>query len=506
MRPYKTNKIENEPLKKDIAKKKEFNFYNKCDIKAGVVSQIVTKDEKKRELTLQPVYYQLNTISLNLYDSLGKDAQLLGMMNIEKIARLLEIYSGTHCITFVLRSETKKEFEGMTICPDSEKDKDEMVHMITEFKECEINVHQSERNEEVILDFAKVNYLLSEKNRTDSLQLHGPGFGKTNEEELLDGMWYDNSQKVVRKSPQAVMKTTAMKKEMHNIIKELQLSNLAQKKIQREFQSKIKAAEKIAKDVEKQKEIVREILQKRAQKEKERKAVILRKATQNKELKLMKAVRMQILKIKKQEMIDTKLALKKQLNFIKGIPEPKIKKGGKGTGKGGKGGKGSGKGGKGENGEPTVEIPLDAYDAGVFAGSLPAGVGSPLSKALIARYGPLGDNKLNRLARVPGKEKKFRALSKKAAKQNKIAVTNSKNSFLKLTGKGGKRGKGGKGSGKGGKGSNGFSSTTKLSKNKNGKTVVIDADTFDSPDKYLQYNTCTQKDRLWGNFYFIIIF
>jgi hypothetical protein len=227
----------------------------------------------------------------------------------------------------------------------------------------------------------------------------------------------------------------------------------------------------------------------------------------------MKAVRMQILKIKKQEMIDTKLALKKQLNFIKGIPEPKIKKGGKGTGKGGKGsgkgGKGS-KGANGENGMPTVEIPLDAYDAGVFAGSLPAGVGSPLSKALIARYGPLGDNKLNRIARVPGKEKKFRALSKKAAKQNKIAVTNSKNSFLKLTGKAGKGGKGsGKGSGKGGKGgkgSNGFSSTSKLSKNKDGQTVVIDANTFDSPDKYLQYNTCTQKERLWGNFHLIIIF
>jgi hypothetical protein len=419
MKPYNIKRIESPTIKNEDLKKKKFNTYHKCDVKSGVVNQIVSKDEKKREMTLQPIYYQLNTISLNFYDTMGNSAQLLATMPIEKVTRLLQIYTGTQCITFILKSETGKEKEGLTVCPESEKEKDEWIHVVTDFKECDINVHQTERNEEVILDFTKVNYLLSQKNITDSLSPSElKKLQNKKEEEILDGMFYDNSQKTVRKQPGATIRTTAMKKEMTNIIAELKKSNLAQQKLQREYQGKIAQAEKIAKDVEKQKEIVREILQKRAQKEKERKAVIMRKATQNKELKLMKAVRMQIQKIKKEEIQQTKKALKKQLNFIKGIPEkPKTSKA-KAMAKA----------------LSELRVPLDSYDAGMFAGELPSPIGGPLAKALIAKYGPLGENKLVKLARVPGMEKKYRQLNKAASIKNKIAS-------IKAKGKLGKNGK-----------------------------------------------------------------
>lgn len=476
MKPYSIKRVENQAIKNEDINKEKFNTYHKCDVKSGVVNQIVSKDEKKREMIIQPIYYQLNTVSLNFYDTMGNSAQLLAIMPIEKVTRLLQIYSGTHCITFILKTETGREKEGLTVCPDSEKDKDDWIRVVTDFKECDINVHQSERNEEVILDFTKVNYLLSEKNKTESLS---PSelkiLQEKKDEEIINGMWYDNSQKTDRKPPGSLVRTSAMKKEMTNIISALKNSNLAQQKLQREYQGKIAQAEKIKKDVEKQQEIVRTILQKRALKEKERKAAILRKATQNKELKLMKAVRMQIEKIKKKEMEQTKKALKKQLNFIKGVPEePKTSKA---------------KQKQNEMAQALSElrIPLDSYDAGVFAGELPSSIGGPLAKALIAKYGPLGENKLVKLARVPGMEKKYRQLNKAASKKNKIASIKAKSKL----GKNGKVSKKKLGKVPAGK--------KKIIRGPKGKIIQLTTKTIESSSRLFDYSGCTDP-RLTGKF------
>jgi hypothetical protein len=433
-----------------------------------VINQIVSKDEKRREMSVQPIYYQLNTLSLNFYDTMGNSAQLIATMPIDKVTRLLQIYTGTQCVTFILKSETGKEKEGLTVCPESEKEKEEWIQAVTDFKECDINVKKSERNEEVILDFSKVNYLLAEKNRTD------PFYKKQQEEEILNGMWYDNSQKTNRRKSGAIIRTSAMKKEMSNIIAALKNSNLAQQKLQREYKGKISMAEKIKKDVEKQKEIVRTILQKRAIKEKERKAQILRKATQNKELKLMKAVRMQILKIKKQEIKQTKKALKKQLNFIKGVPEkPKNKT----------------KQYQSEMAKQLSQyrIPIYSYDSGEFAGELPSPIGGPLAKALIAKYGPLGENKLLKLARVPGMEKKFRKLNKAAAIKNKIAIIKAKREL----GKNGKVSKKKLGKVPAGK--------KKIIRGPKGKIIKLTSKTLENSSRLFDYSGCTDP-RLTGKF------
>lgn len=462
-KPYSVKKVDNKELKQVQAKKKKISSYKKCEIKTGVINQIVRKDSKKRELTLQPVYYQLNPQSFNLYDTLGNKAQLISVLNIDKVVRLLEIYPGTHCITFVVRMENKKEDEPLTVCADNVKQKDNFSRMITEFKECDIHVMSSEVNEQVLMDFSKVNYLLTPQNRTvtpglkkiiaaipgakaaASARSYGkrglpgtPGYRggpaaagqRTPEEEkdLLDGMYYDNSQKTIRKKPQAVLRTQQMKKHVKSIITEIQMGNLAQKKLQREYQGKIAQAERVAKEVEHQKEIVREILQKRSEKEQERKVVMQQKKDRNKEMQLMKAVKMQIHKIKVDEIKETKQALRKQLNFIKGIPDDKPKGNGyygvptkpgmpasmarvsvAGTTRSGviiPGGKRFGAAGSinaiTRNAVTAASSVVNALsldeDAGTFAGTLPAGVSSPLSRALIAKYGPLGDNKLVALA------------------------------------------------------------------------------------------------------------
>jgi len=437
-KPYSVKKVDNKELKQAQAKKKKISSYKKCEIKTGVINQIVRKDSKKRELTLQPVYYQLNPQSFNLYDTLGNKAQLISVLNIDKVVRLLEIYPGTHCITFVVRMENKKEDEALTVCADNAKEMNSFTQSITEFKECDIKVMSSEVNEQVLMDFSKVNHLLTPPQKSVPPSLKkiiaaipgakvapsskiqtGPG-KRTPEEErdLLDKMYYDNSQKTIRKKPQAVLRTQQMKKHVKSIITEIQMGNLAQKKLQREYQGKIAQAERVAKEVEHQKEIVREILQKRSEKEQERKVVMQQKKDRNKEMQLMKAVKMQIHKIKVDEIKETKQALRKQLNFIKGIPDVKPK----GNGYYGvppkpgmpasmarvsvnrsgviiPGGKRSGAIAKAFTAASSVvnSLSLDE-DAGTFAGTLPAGVSSPLSRALIAKYGPLGDNKLIALA------------------------------------------------------------------------------------------------------------
>ena len=432
-KPYSIKKVDNKELKQAQAKKKKISIYKKCDTKTGVINQIVKKDSKKRELTLQPVYYQLNAQSFNLYDTMGNKAQLISVLNIDKVVRLLEIYPGTHCITFVVRMENKKEIEALTVCADNVKEMNNFSQSITEFKECDIHVMSSEVNEQVLMDFSRVNQLLKPIEKTVPPTLKKiiaaipgakasprlPKVAGQEQKDLLDGMYYDNSQKTIRKKPQAVLRTQQMKKHVKSIITEIQMGNLAQKKLQREYQGKIAQAEKVAKEVEHQKEIVREILQKRSEKEQERKVVMQQKKDRNKEMQLMKAVKMQIHKIKVDEIKETKQALRKQLNFIKGIPDVKPK----GNGYYGvpikpgmpasmarvsvnrsgviiPGGKRFGAiAGAVTAASSVVNAPLSLdEDAGTFAGTLPAGVSSPLSRALIAKYGPLGDNKLIALA------------------------------------------------------------------------------------------------------------
>ena len=580
-KPYSVKKIENPVLKGDIAKKKKFNSYRKCDVKTGLVNQIVKKDDKKRELTLQPVYYQLNTQSLNLYDSMGNKAQLISVLNIDKVVRLLEIYAGTHCITFVVRTENKRESEALTVCPDNTKDKDTWTRMITEFKECDIHVTKSEVNEQVLMDFSKVNSLLTPQKSPVTPRLAkviasipgakaapivtasgkvSPGKGRitrvAEEKDLLDGMYYDNSQKTVRKNPKAVVRTQQMKKQVKSIIQEIQMGNLAQKKLQREYQGKIAQAERVAKQVEQQKEIVREILQKRAEKQQERKAVMKQKTVQNKELQLMKAVKMQIQKIKTDEIKETKQALKKQLNFIKGIPESKAVKaapaGSIMRGPGGKimrgpkgeilrstGGVMVGPGGVMVGPSGTVvgpdgvvipasrassrimQIPENLPDAGTFAGTLPSGFGSPLSRALIAKYGPLGDNKLQVLA-ASGKgysalaraassvsgRRGYRSLAASRTYAGMVtrATNGKKGKFATLASAVGRNTNFAKFSNVVGgipKEATGFTATgIPIKVGPKGQIIRLTSTNPESPNKLIKYNTCTEKDRLWGKYLF----
>jgi hypothetical protein len=590
-KPYSVKKVDNPILKGDIAKKKKFNSYRKCDVKTGLVNQIVKIDDKKRELTLQPVYYQLNTQSLNLYDTMSNKAQLISVLNIDKVVRLLEIYSGTHCITFVVRLENKKESEALTVCPDNIKDKDTWTRMITEFKECDIHVTKSEVNEQVLMDFSKVNSLLTPRNppvtprlakviaaipgakaapivtaggRVIARKRGAPRKGgrmtrAEEEKDLLDGMYYDNSQKTVRKSPKAVVRTQQMKKQVKSIIQEIQMGNLAQKKLQREYQGKIAQAERVAKEVEQQKEIVREILQKRAEKQQERKAVTEQKTVQNKELQLMKAVKMQIQKIKTDEIKETKQALKKQLNFIKGIPEPKgIQAAPAGSILRGPGGKIM-RGPKGEIlrsnggvmvgsdgvmvgpsgtvvGPDGVVIPAsrassrimripERPSAGAFAGTLPSGFGSPLSRALIAKFGPLGDNKLQALAASgKGYSALARASSSVSGRRGYRSLAASRTYAGMVTratnGKNGKIGKFATLASAVGRNTNfakfsnvvggipkdasGFTATgIPIKVGPKGEIVRLTSTNPDSPNKLLSYNTCTEKDRLWGKTLFL---
>jgi hypothetical protein len=584
-KPYSVKKIDNKELKSVQAKKKKISTYKKCEIKTGVINQILKKDTKKRELTLQPVYYQLNPQSFNLYDTLGNKAQLISVLNIDKVVRLLEIYPGTQCITFVVRMENRKEDEALTVCADNAKDKDKFTRMVTEFKECDIHVMSSEVNEQVLMDFSKVNYLITPQNKTVTPALKKiiaaipgakaapsaraivrPGKRTPQEEkDLLDGMYYDNSQKTIRKKPNVVLRTQQMKKHVKSIITEIQMGNLAQKKLQREYQGKIAQAERVAKEVEQQKEIVREILQKRSEKEQERKSVMQQKAVRNKEMQLMKAVKMQIHKIKVDEIKETKQALRKQLNFIKGIPDVKPK-------------------GNGYFGVPpmpgspasmsgapiprastvtgsnvltkSLSVPLSiSEDVGTFAGTLPSGFGSPLSRALIAKYGPLGDNKIVALASAAkgytalaeaaafghpgmvtskGDLAAIKALSAanaatspvqaKKAKERLAALKKIKSVATMVTvatkGKKGAKGKykalvslAGRNTNfavfsnvPGGipKETTGFTASgipLKVDK-KSGKVILLTSTNPESPNKLLDYGQCVQKDRLFGRLIF----
>ena len=324
IKQFTVKKLKNAQLKLTDKNSSQVNQYVKCELRTGIVNYLASKNEEKRELKFQPVFVQMNKISINLYESFNTDTSLMAAVSLDRLARIIEIYQGTYCLTFVMKKESGKEQEGVTICPSNLVEKEEWVNSISEFKECGIRVEQGEVNENVLMDFSKINFLLSHRNRTASTSSKTRVNGVSAENDPLFGLYYDNSNKAVRPKPSTVIQNTEMKKEVKDILKEIQIGNLAQKQIQRQMLGKITSAEKIKEEVEQQKHIVREILQRRAEREKEAKEVLFQKASQNKEIQLMKAVKMQIEKIKKEEIKETKETLRKQLEAIRGATNKKI--------------------------------------------------------------------------------------------------------------------------------------------------------------------------------------
>ncbi len=345
IKKFTVKKLKNPKLKETDKLAGQVNQFSKCNIKTGILNYLSSKNEAQRELTFQPVFVQLNKVSLNLYDSFNTGSSLMATINLDRLARIIEIYQGTHCLTFVMKLENNAEQEGITVCPNNLVEKEEWLNSITEFKECDIQVEKGEINEKVLLDFSKINYLLTLKNKTDSnsallgekmsrnsrllggKRYSGP-FGSASsqeaQEEEMFGLYYDNTNKVLRTKPSTLIQNTEMRREVKGILEEIQLGNLAQKQIQRQMIGKINNAERIKNEVEEQKHIVREIMQRRAEKEKEAKDLLFQKATQNKEIQLMKAVKLQIEKIKKEEIKETKETLKKQLEAVRGATNRKI--------------------------------------------------------------------------------------------------------------------------------------------------------------------------------------
>jgi hypothetical protein len=323
IKQFTVKKMKNPQLKLTDKSSSKANQYVKCEVRTGILNYLAKKNEEKRELKFQPVFVQINKSSINLYESFNTETSLMAAISLNKLARIVEIYQGTYCLTFIMKNESGKEEEGSTLCPNNIVEKEEWVNSISEFKECGIRVEQGEVNENILMDFSKVNFLLSMRNKTSSTQASG-AVGVSNQEDPLFGLYYDNSNKVRRPKPSTIIQNSEMKKEVKDILKEIQVGNLVEKQIQRQMLGKISSAEKIKQEVEQQKHIVREILQRRAEREKEAKEILFQKATQNKEIQLMKAVKMQIEKIKKEEIKETKETLRKQLEAIRGVTNKKI--------------------------------------------------------------------------------------------------------------------------------------------------------------------------------------
>jgi hypothetical protein len=236
----------------------------------------------------------LNLKSINLFLE-SSFRSLFNTIKIDKILRisqqqLLQPYNCFDVITNDIEQGVKVLVKGpITLCANNQKDMNDWINAILEFKECQINV-QNVNNNKILVDFSKVNELLTEK-----------GTKAVPQAAQIKPLYYDNTNKAVNSSPMRVGKEIMIKKMMDNILSTIKKGNIKRTQVQRKMQNKLKEAKNFSMEVFKKEEIIKKIIEKRVEKEHQREEQMVKLEQKNKELELLKAVQRKIQSMEKKE-------------------------------------------------------------------------------------------------------------------------------------------------------------------------------------------------------------
>ena len=271
------------------------NFINhqKCKIKTGYLKIVRNPSLLPEELQLYKIYVSLNLNSINLYLDTSGARTMFNSIKLKRIIRLAQQKSlvKNNCFDFVVQdAQHQKQLldKGqVTLCARDQNEMRSWVNAIGEFKECLIDKNNDVKDNKVLVDYNQVNEILRLKSKMSGGE---------------KSLYYDNSNKAIRKSPSNAKKENDMGKAMGDIMDTLKKGSFMRNKVQREMKSKLDEAKRYAKEMEERQDIIRRILRKRLDQEKAKEKDLLKQEGKNKQMRLLKAVQKKIKNMENDEL------------------------------------------------------------------------------------------------------------------------------------------------------------------------------------------------------------
>ncbi len=263
----------------------QFITHQKCKVKSGFLKIVRNPSVLPLELQLYKIYVSVNLNSVNLYLDSSGARTLFNSIKLNRIIRLAQqkLLTKNNCFDFIVNDvQHKKQSldKGLvTLCAKDQSEMRSWINAIGEFKECLIDRNNDVKDNKILVDYNKVNELLKLK------------FSKSQAETSL---YYDNTNKAIRKSPAKVQKEKDVGKAMGTILDTIKRGSMRQNQMQRELNNKLAEAKKYTQEMLERQEIIKRILRKRKDQEKDKEKSLLKQEGKNKQMQLLKAVQKKI--------------------------------------------------------------------------------------------------------------------------------------------------------------------------------------------------------------------
>jgi len=212
-----------------------------------------------------------------------EEKSLFYSINLGNILKITQRYSNSYCFDMIENSVYQKSLTKgpVTLCSKTQKQMEEWINAIQEFKECNISVYTDPKSQnKVLVDFEKVNQLLKNREKND----------KNTETKKL----YYKKESPYIPNPKRIERENKISKTLNQIIQTIESGNIAQNQVRRRMVSKVKRAEQFAYDIRRKQELINSMMQKRLMKEKDREAKLISIEHRARELQLLKAVQQRI--------------------------------------------------------------------------------------------------------------------------------------------------------------------------------------------------------------------
>jgi len=297
---------------KHIDLKKNYESYKKCKKRTGLIYLLRNPEKLPLELNLQPIFGRIDLETFNFYlNDMAKTkfygVNLIDILKISQNPKLIV----HNCFNIILNSvDAGKLLKGpLTLCFKKKTIMDLWMKTISEFKECQIDSSNKTKANGVLVDFGKVNKLIKDPKKKPENKLY-----------------YDNTNKVVRRKSANAHKEAQVKKLMKKIVSSITTGSIATNQIKRKMKNELKKTRKAAKQMQKKQRLIKKIVKKRIKMENKKKNKLINAEAKNKEIRLLKAVKSRIVQLKKKETKKFKKELKRQIKSEKRLANRKTKK------------------------------------------------------------------------------------------------------------------------------------------------------------------------------------
>jgi hypothetical protein len=230
-----------------------------------------------------PIYLKLTKKFLGLFSSITEKS-LIFSINLDSIQRIDQSLKGTFCFDIILNDvlnikilQTSK----VSLCAYNQKEMQDWILAILQFKECSIATKSTDHNGKVLLDFTKINDLEKSKELSN--------------EHSLNNVYYDSTDKAFKHE---INKESLFKHEMKDIKDILKLGKIARLQLKRRLRGKLNKS-RIATSMMLRKEgLVKSIIKKKMNMIKKTEQTLIKSENKKRKRMLIESLKKKIQRLK----------------------------------------------------------------------------------------------------------------------------------------------------------------------------------------------------------------